>query len=95
MVKSQKGQSMVEYILLLVVVISLIHTIINSNRFKDLIGKEGRFATKMKGEAQWNYRHGSPGNGAAVIYSTAKDHPTYYNLSKNMSHFIGPKDPYP
>ncbi len=91
-----RGQSTVEYILLLAVVISIIYLLVNSQRFKDLLGEGGTLATRMKGTTEWNYRFASPGNEefAQINYPNGR-HPTYWNGATNTTHFIGPKKPYP
>lgn len=93
----EAGQSTVEYILLLAVIIAIATTILNSTKFKNLLGKNGRLATMMKQETEWNYRHGLPGRqqGAIIIRYPNGSHPTYFNAAKGTSHFIGPRDPYP
>jgi hypothetical protein len=86
----------VEYILLLAVVISLIYTIINSDRFRDLLGEGGSFATTMKNEMEWNYRFSSQGrsSGPATIIYPGAAHPSYYNTPRASTHFIGPINTY-
>ena len=90
-----RGQSTVEYILLLAVVISLIVTITNMPRFKALLGEGGSFAVAMKNEMEWNYRFASQGREpfSTITYPNAF-HPSYYNSAKGSTHFIGPVDPY-
>ena len=95
---SQLGQSTVEYILLLAVVISLVLTVFNSARFKDLLGEGGSFAVRMKDEMEWNYRFGSQYYGDSAAFNvniSSKNHPGYYNQRKGATHFIGPLRPYP
>lgn len=94
---AQDGQSTVEYLLLLAVIIAIATTILNSTRFKDLIGENGKFAKTIKSETQWNYRHGLPGRdpGTPQILFPGATHPTYYNGARSKSHFFGPVDPYP
>jgi len=92
---NSRGQSTVEYILLLAVVISLAYLVINSRKFKDLLGRNGTFANNMKNEAEWNYRFASPGNVGFSTINYGSSHPTYWNSVKSTTHFIGPKDPYP
>jgi hypothetical protein len=87
----------VEYLLLTAVVISIAYTIINSQRFRDLLGREGRFVRDLRAETEWNYRHGLRGRAAApmqVRYPPAR-HPTYWNASRGASHFIAPVEAYP
>ena len=93
----QRGQSTVEYLLLTAVVISIAYTIINSQRFRDLLGNEGRFVRDMRAETEWNYRHGLRGRatGPVQVRYPPGLHPTYYNSGRGASHFIAPVDPYP
>lgn len=92
---NHRGQSTVEYILLLAVVVSLIFTITSSQRFKDLLGEGGSFATTMKSEMEWNYRFASQGRSSVntIIFPNAF-HPAYYNINRNTTRFIGPIKPY-
>ncbi|MBY0516138.1 MAG: hypothetical protein K2P81_04475 [Bacteriovoracaceae bacterium] len=90
------GQSTVEYILLLAVVISLVYIVINSPLFKQFIGRNGTFAQKMKATTEWNYRFGSQGvlPYSQINYSNAT-HPSYWNSSTSSTHFFGPLKNYP
>ena len=93
----EDGQSTVEYLLLLAVVIAIVTAVFYSACFKERFGEGGRFARAIKDETQWNYRHGSPGRQAGnvpITYPNAT-HPTYYNSSRSSSHFFGPVDIYP
>jgi hypothetical protein len=92
---SASGQSTVEYILLLAVVVSLIFLVVNSDRFRDLMGEGGTFATRIKGEMEWNYRFATPGNEefSTINYPGAQN-PSYFNTTRNGTHFIGPINPY-
>lgn len=95
---SQLGQSTVEYVLLLAVVVSLVFTVINSARFKDLLGEGGGFALRMKDEMEWNYRFASQYYGEASAFNVnlgSRNHPGYYNQRRGATHFIGPLRPYP
>ena len=94
--KSHKGQSTVEYILLLAVVMSLVYLVVNSDRFKDLIGDDGAFATKMKNESEWNYRFANQGkDGFTMLTYPNGTNPTYWNAANGQSRFVGPLKPYP
>jgi hypothetical protein len=92
----QTGQSTVEYILLLAVVISLVYTLVNSPLFRQFIGRNGTFAQKMKATTEWNYRFGSQGvlPFTQINYSSAT-HPSYWNSSASSTHFFGPLKSYP
>jgi len=89
------GQSTVEYILLLAVVVSLIFLVVNSDRFRNLMGEGGTFATRIKGEMEWNYRFATPGNEEfSTINYPGGQHPSYFNSTRGGTHFIGPVEPY-
>ena len=96
-VLTESGQSTVEYILLIAVIVAILTTFVNSTRFREIMGEGGSFARAIKGETQWNYRFGSQGREPAAprIPYAGGVHPTYFNNAKNSSHFFGPKDPYP
>lgn len=92
-----RGQSTVEYILLLAVVVSLIYAVINSARFKEIMGEGGTLGESMRRESEWNYRFAKPRNGSSFSWSgtNSSEHPSYWNNERGATHFIGPKDPYP
>lgn len=91
----QDGQSTVEYILLLAVVVSLIYTLVNSDRFKSVLGEGGSLGTNMRLETEWNYRFAKPRNGLTTGWSGSAEHPSYWNTGAGSTHFIGPLNPYP
>lgn len=59
-----KGQSTVEYILLLAVVASLITTVFRSDVLNNFIGKDGQFFRNYADYIGYTYRHGSVGSAA-------------------------------
>jgi len=94
----RSGQSTVEYLLLLAVVISLAYTIINSSRFKELLGEGGTLGTTMRLENEWNYRFAKPRNPttpASWSGANVADHPSYWNAATGSTHFVAPVKPYP
>ena len=96
-ISKQKGQTMVEYILLLAVSVSLIVTFVNSDFFKRIFGSQGSLGRMMKEENQFAYRHAFIKNRSGDISRTNMDgraHPSYYQPSGD-TRFFGPKDPYP
>ena len=98
MVKSQKGQTMVEYILLLAVAVSIVVTFYNSEMFKKLFGEQGELAAKIRHDSEFSYRHGYTRGNTGDVSRTNRDgsiHPTYYNESQSGSRFFSAKDPYP
>lgn len=94
--KNQRGQSVVEYILLLSVCISLVFTFYRSQTFKRLFGSEGSIGQAIKTESEFNYRHAYPrkaGDLNQVNYS-GTSHPSYYDSTSGETRFFGPKEPY-
>lgn len=99
---TQKGQSMVEYILLLAVLSSLGYAFYNNKRFKDFMkGTDGMFATMKKGMS-YSYRYGRNYNSTEVNFDEAESfdygsnkHDLYFNSKDGKSHFFSGDDPYP
>ena len=54
---NQSGQSMVEYILLLAVVISIVSVVFNSDLFKGYFGDGGQLAQAFRGKIEYTYTH--------------------------------------
>lgn len=98
-IKKEAGQTVVEYILLLVVSVSLVMTFYKSATFQSLFGENGSVGVAMKEQTEWGYRHayirGVRPAPTSAPYPTASSHPSYYNQSLSTSRFFGPFDPYP
>jgi Flp pilus assembly pilin Flp len=89
-VKNEKGQSAVEYILLLAVLAALTFSVLRSPLFKDLLGPNSSFFRALAGRVQFSYRHGFEGSSAegdSFNYSDPK-HKTYWNDEENISRFF-------
>lgn len=94
--KQQKGQTMVEYMLLLSVVTAIVLTFYKSKLFQRYFGNAGLIGQTIKTRSEFSYRHGYMGtedphpkgsrNGAT--------HPTYADPAGG-SRFFGPREPYP
>lgn len=98
---TQKGQSLVEYVLLLSVLSSLAFAFYNNKRFKDFIkGTDGMFATMKKGMS-YSYRYGMQYNSstnfeeASSFQYTSNKHDLYFNDKSGKSRFFTSDDPYP
>jgi len=91
---NEKGQSAVEYILLIAVSISLVFMVFNSDTFKDVFGDKGKFAKVFRSEIEYSYRHAL---GGRKLYSTpsytSPSHDSYKRGSETR--FFGAKDRYP
>ncbi len=93
-VNSERGQSVVEYILLLAVIVSLAYSMYSNPKFKTFFGKDGFFA-KMKVGIESSYRYGIESTEPADAYNyMTPQHKTYYNSTQNSSRFFSPLDEY-
>lgn len=96
-IKSQTGQTMVEYMLLLAVALSLVITFYNSAAFKRLFGNQGSLGKTIKDESEFAYRHAYMRNKTEDVSRENRNgsvHPSYTNPSGG-SRFFSAKDPYP
>jgi Flp pilus assembly pilin Flp len=91
---NQKGQTMVEYMLLLTVAISLVVTFYNSQAFQNLFGNSGSIGLKMKTETELAYRHAYFDALTPPPPYQGSNHPSYYDDKSGESRFFGPKEPY-
>ena len=93
---NQRGQTVVEYILLLTVGISLVYTFYRSEAYRRLFGENGSIGNAIKTESEFNYRHAFPrkqGDLNQVDYA-GTSHPSYYDSVSGETRFFGPKEPY-
>lgn len=99
--KSQRGQTAVEYILLLAVAVSLVLTFYRSEAFKKLFGPQGQIGNKIKSQSEFAYRHAfsasGPGRSRPADPSRTnrdiKVHPSYAD-GTGETRFFGPKNTY-
>ena len=95
-VKNQKGQTLVEYILLIVVVVTLVMTFYKSSAFQKLFGEKGELGEKMKTQNEFSYRHAFYKPQFPDNLKGEKDiteHPSYRGTNREPTRFFGPKDP--
>ena len=100
MKRNQKGQTLVEYILLLVVAASLMMTFYRSKAFRRLFGEKGEIGIKMKTQTEFAYRHAFYASGPdrqtlsdiPRENKNIKFHPSY--TDGNGTRFFGPKEAY-
>lgn len=97
--KSEKGQTVVEYILLLVVAVSLVLTVYRSQAFKRIFGEQGLLGQQIKSQSEYSYRHAGPRSAVTVdVPRDNKDgasHPSYTDPAVGGTRFFGPKTAYP
>lgn len=96
-VKREKGQTMVEYILLLSVVAGIILAFYRSQLFQKYFGNQGFIGQTIKARSEFAYRHGYMGSEDPHPKGSrdGASHPTYADPTGQGSRFFGPKDPYP
>lgn len=97
-IRSERGQTLVEYILLLVVALSLTLTFYNSEAFKKLFGPQGEIGKKIKSQNEFAYRHaysiGRPEGDVPRDNREGGIHPSYHDVKNGGTRFFGPMDPY-
>jgi len=96
--KDNKGQSALEYILLLMVVVSLSATVFKSDAFKNFMGPDSVYFEALRKRFEYTYRFGSPpipgtAEGDSNAYSTRHDN--YYNTTRGQTRFFTPVESYP
>lgn len=89
----QKGQSTVEYVLLMAVVVSVALAFLNSPMVKRFVGKDSQLMQKLYIQMSYSYRHGRMGEVDGSDYS--REHETYYDKEKGESRFFAPTSKYP
>lgn len=91
--KNEAGQSTVEYILLLSVLVTIGITIFKSQPFLKLFGPDSQVFDILKRKVEYSYRHGSDGIDADTSNYNG-DHKTYV-LESGDARFFTPKKTYP
>jgi Flp pilus assembly pilin Flp len=92
---NEDGQSAVEYILLLVVVVSLTLSVFKNPKFKEFFGEDSYFFTAMKMRMQYSYQHGLVGETDTTTSTYTGNHDTYFNSATGKTRFIAPVSKYP
>jgi hypothetical protein len=90
---NQRGQSMVEYILLLAVVVAISATVLKSGFVSDYFGEDGTFTKNFKLELEYSYRHAVRGRKANSVNYTSPNHDSY--KFSGDTRFFGPLQRYP
>jgi Flp pilus assembly pilin Flp len=99
---SEQGQTVVEYILLLVVAISLVMTFYNSSAYRRLFGEQGLIGVKIKSQSEFSYRHAFTASGPSRERPDDVDrrnrdgsiHPSYADTANGETRFFGPQGAY-
>ena len=91
----EKGQSTLEYLLLMFVVVVLCIALFKSDAFKQFMGKDSDRFKAIIARMEYSYRHGRDSLTEKDDLSTFINHPTFYNKEENKSRFFSPKSKYP
>jgi len=93
----QRGQSTVEYILVLAVVVSLALVILGrTSIFKKYLSRDSMFIDGVKNYWEYTYRHAGDPNGRTNADSVVgEQHDLYQNTAEGGSHFFIPAKAYP
>ncbi len=102
--RDQRGQTLVEYILLLAVAVSLVITFYNSEAYRRLFGEQGVVGKNMKEQSEFSYMHayskepgtGSQGTGEGGTQDgrDITGHPSYADIEEGGTRFFGPRQTY-
>ena len=82
-----QGQSVVEYIMLLAVVVTFGTTLMNSKLVKEMLGPNSGFFTILKNYTESTYQYGYLTTSKRHDYSKTAIHDTYYNTSISATRF--------
>lgn len=101
-INQEKGQTLVEYILLLAVAVSLCLTLYRSEAFRRIFGDQGRLGQQIKTQTEFSYRHAFSSTGPSRtrppdVSRTNKDggiHPSYADTLDGGTRFFGPRSGY-
>ncbi|MEI8346208.1 MAG: hypothetical protein WCG27_01990 [Pseudomonadota bacterium] len=96
-IKNKKGQSAVEYILLLGVVMTMAFAVFQSKTFKKYMGPDSPVWNRMKDYWEYTYRFGSPPAPGRTANAplTGVEHDLFTNVAKVKPHFFLPATKYP
>ena len=94
-----KGQSTVEYLLVLSVVFTIGASVFYSPWFKKILGPDSEMFAKMRTYLEYSYRHARPPSpnydgDPNEIDDTGSAHESYFS-AQNGTHFFLPAEPYP
>ena len=90
----QQGQTTVEYILLIAVVVSVFSVMMKTPAIKDFFSPSGKSLNALKLELEYSYRHGFRGKADFKIPNyNSYNHESYYY--KGETRFFSSKDAYP
>lgn len=88
--KGQKGQSTVEYVLLLAVVVSLVTSVFNSPTFQEFFGEDSQFFNAIAERMRLDYRYSTKvDSGDDIGNARPTAHPSFSQPDGSLSRFFG------
>jgi hypothetical protein len=87
------GQSTVEYVLLLMVVVTLSLSVFRGRKFQEFFGKDSEFFIAMGKRIEFAYQHGYEGPDTGPVNYNG-NHPTFFDPSTGSSRFFIQESPY-
>lgn len=100
LMQEEKGQTVVEYILLLTVVVFMVTVVLKSGPMKKLLGPDAELLLRFKRINEYAYRHalsgpkGDEDYDPTQVHSDVRTHPSYATEARK-SRFFGPRKTYP
>jgi len=88
-----KGQSLVEYILLLGMLLMVGVSLFKSDAFKNIFGEDSELFAKLRKQYEYEYRHGLSGREDLTDEGYGGVHESFF--SKGKTRFFSPDEPYP
>lgn len=97
---SQRGQSLVEYLMLMVVLTTISNSILRSDLMKNLLGPQGQLMSLFKANIEYSYRHALPysaseSDPADEDYGNFTGRHQSYNVNESETRFFVPEGAYP
>lgn len=90
---NEKGQTLVEYILLLSVVLAVGIALFRSERFRAFLGPQSGIFAEIRTYMEYTYRHGSAFKGQSDESNYENVHDTY--IKRRETRFFSPLEKYP
>jgi hypothetical protein len=87
---NSRGQSTVEYVLLLAVVLSMFYSVFRSRTFQEFFGEDSSFFNAIAQKMRLDYRYGTNVSAGDDIGSgISSNHPTFAQPDGSVSRFFG------